>query len=168
MSRHHLRQHKPKLSEGYISRILSVGRAALKRVQRDGKVALVPYIPDNETKAQKLDKTAKGRPLTLEELARLFLCAEAPHLKLFMTIMATTLCRPDAAFDLGPNQVDSNGGIINLNPEGRRQTKKYRPKVPLTKSLRPHLKGCKTATFVAYRGKRVSEINTAWNTMVAT
>lgn len=171
---HHLRKCKRKngakngepLSEGYISRILSVARSALKYVQRYGRVALVPHIPDNESKSQKLGKEPKGRPLTLEEFAKLFLSAEAKHLKDFMTIMGNTLSRPDAAFDLAPVQVDWEHGTVNLNPPGRRQTKKYRPTVPLTKPLKPLLRKASAPKYVSYRGNGISEIDSAWRTMV--
>lgn len=155
-----------RLSEGYISRILSVARSALKYCQTNNKVALVPFIRDNETKAQKKKKQPKGRPLGLEELARLFLSTEAQHLKDFMTVMVNTLCRPDAAFDLAPKQVDWEYDTVNLNPEEREQTKKYRPIVPVTKALKPLLKKCSAPKIINYRGKGVAEIDTAWKKMV--
>lgn len=155
------------LSEGYISRILSVARSALKYSQKMGKIALVPHIPDNETKAQKRGKQPKGRPLSIEEFARLFLSAEGTHLKVFMTVLGNTLCRPDAAFDLAPDQVDWEYAVICLNPDGREQTKKYRPTVPITKALKPLLNKCSAPKIVNYRGRGIAEIDSAWRTMVA-
>jgi integrase len=83
-----------------------------------------------------------------------------------MTVMVNTLCRPDAAFDLAPGQVNWEYGTVNLNPEGREQTKKYRPIVPVTKALKPFLKKCSAPKIINYRGKGVAEIDTAWKKMV--
>lgn len=52
------------------------------------------------------------------------------------TIIAmNTLCRPEAALDLGPAQIDLANGLVKLNPDDRAQNDKYRPVVRLTENL---------------------------------
>jgi len=153
-------------SEGYISRILSVARAAVKRALRTGKISVAPFIPDNENRRQKLNKKPKGRPLELREMAILFLCADPAHLRVFMSLMINTLCRPDAALDLGPAQIDLDKGVIFLNPEDRAQTNKFRPAVPITTGVRPIVEGCPAEAFVNVDGHKIGEIKKAWRTMV--
>ena len=57
-------------------------------------------------------------------------------------ISLNTLARPDAVLDLGPAQVDIKRRLIKLNPDGRKQTKKYRPVVPISETLLPWLEQC--------------------------
>jgi hypothetical protein len=54
--------------------------------------------------------------------------------------MATaTWARPDAIYDLTSAPRNQAAGVLNVNPPGRRQTKKYRPKIPLARQMRPWL-----------------------------
>jgi hypothetical protein len=53
----------------------------------------------------------------------------------FLQISVATWCRPDAAHDVSTkrerDQWLSNAQVLQLNPRGRTQTKKYRPAVPV-------------------------------------
>lgn len=53
----------------------------------------------------------------------------------FLQVSVATWCRPDAAYDLSVaperDQWISTARVVQLNPRGRRQTKKYRPAVPV-------------------------------------
>ncbi len=53
----------------------------------------------------------------------------------FLQVSVATWCRPDAAHDVSTkperDQWLSNARVLQLNPRGRRQTKKYRPAVPV-------------------------------------
>lgn len=53
----------------------------------------------------------------------------------FLQVSVATWCRPDAAHDVstaaGRDQWISNARVLQLNPRGRRQTKKYRPALPV-------------------------------------
>lgn len=53
----------------------------------------------------------------------------------FLQISVATWCRPDAAHDVSTkperDQWIPNARVVQLNPRGRRQTKKYRPAVPV-------------------------------------
>lgn len=174
----HLRSSN--LSEGYISRILRVGRAALNGYRDNLLVTWVPKIKDNQTQADKDEADPKGRPLSLEELAKLVRYASEPHLLIFIAIMLNTICRPSAALELAGKQVDFERGRVQLNPEGRRQTKKWRPELPLTGSLRAVLLKTeaeqrkysrnpvkfKMGRYVLFGGKPIKSIKKAWRTMV--
>lgn len=53
----------------------------------------------------------------------------------FLQVSVATWCRPDAAHDLSTDpardQWLSSARVVQLNPKGRRQTKKHRPAVPV-------------------------------------
>ena len=74
--------------------------------------------------------------LSMKEM-RAFLtqAQEHPHVFVFSMIMLNTLPRPDAVFDLRRAQVDLQDRFIELNPKGRKKTKKYRPIEPITDTL---------------------------------
>ncbi len=176
----HAHLRKLGLSEGYISRILSVGRAALNWAWKRGMVRSVPFVADVQTSEDRRQAPPRGRPLTLEELGRLFDAATSAHLLMFLRIALNTLSRPGAILDLRRPQVDFDNRLVDLNPEGRRQTKKYRPIVPLTDSLLPFLRaapdlyekrrngrilGCwPLEHFVTCYGKPLASIKKAWCT----
>lgn len=139
----------------YVSRILSVGRAALQRAWKCQEIERAPFILDdadrsNEEKAYKLNDC---------QLAKLLDTAKQwPHLYSFCVIMLNTLSRPCAVLDLRPSQKDFDAMVINLNPEGRKQTKKHRPKVPLTETLRPFVSDKSCVRFVTWEGKPIRSI----------
>ncbi len=141
----------------YISRVLSVGRAALRRAWKRGELASVPFIGDVERDLEQ--EAERFRELNMDEVARLLKAAAAvPHLLRFCMISLNTLARPDAVLDLGPAQVDMRRRLIKLNPEGRKQTKKYRPVVPISETLLPWLEKCDGARYVLYHGRPVASI----------
>jgi integrase len=77
-------------------------------------------------------------------------------------IAANTLARPDAVRGLCPFQVDFNSRLIQLNPPGRRQTKKFRPTLPITETLLPWLRVWDGSPYVNYRGKPVRDIGNSF------
>jgi integrase len=149
-------------SEGYISRILSVGRAAISRAHRRGELVAAPFIIDVETDEDRRSKEPKGRPLSVEEIARLLDQADTPHVFMFCLIACCTLARPAAILDLTVFQYDREAGILHLNPPGRRQTKKYRPTVPVARILAPWLEAAEAEYFVNYHGRPLKSIKTAF------
>jgi integrase len=44
-----------------------------------------------------------------------------------LMILIGTACRPEAALELTGEQLDFEDRLIDLNPRGRAQTKKFRP-----------------------------------------
>ena len=61
----------------------------------------------------------------------------------FLQISVATWARPDAAHDVSTSsksgQWDSKRRLLNLNPRGRTQTRKYRPVVPIAHQMAPLL-----------------------------
>jgi site-specific recombinase XerC len=154
-------------STGYISRVLSIGRAAINRAHKRGELLAVPFIADVETAEDRRVKDPKGRPITLEELAALFDAAQQHHVFMFLLLACCTLSRPGAILDLTVFQRDREAGTIDLNPTGRRQTRKFRPTILEAKTLTPWLDQATTEHFVAWQGRRLKSIKTAWRRLRA-
>jgi len=136
------RSHGPKpLSSGYISKVLSSGRAALKLADKENTIVKAPFIPDVETAEDKRTKEPKGRPISVREAARLFdAAAEGPdHLWRFLVSLACTISRPDAILDLNASMCRRDEGYCNLLPPGRKQTKKRRGIIPICRTWDAHL-----------------------------
>lgn len=61
----------------------------------------------------------------------------------FLRVSVATWCRPDAAHDVDTDpargQWLSDARVLNLNPRGRVQTRKWRPVVPIARQFAPHL-----------------------------
>lgn len=114
-------------------------------------------------KAQSLKELAKSPTYraTVEQIAAMFrFCTDPPpppgrewtpkeramvistreNLLRYLRAAVATWARPDAILELkAEGQWHSAAGVLNLNPEGRRQTKKHRPVVPIAKQFRPWL-----------------------------
>lgn len=93
------------------------------------------------TPTRELNRTPEHRS-DIAELARMFRYATDERfpvkrggLHRFLIASVATLGRPDAVHDISTapdrGQWNSNARILNLNPKGRRQTKKYRAIVPV-------------------------------------
>lgn len=148
-----------------INRERMVLRAALRYAGKHHGLTAVPHVPAiAEDHPENAPVEPKGRPLTLEELARLIQAAKSPHMRRFVLILMGTMCRPAAARDMTARQLDFEHGLIDLNPKGRRQTKKYRPIVPMTDFLRRELKGAK-GYVLQYHGEPIASTKTAWRAM---
>ena len=149
-------------STAYVQRILGVGKAALQRAWRRGEVAAVPFIP-----GVKVDYGEPlGRPLKTAELANL-LKAAPDHLRLMLMILIGTACRPEAALELTGAQLDFDDRLIDLNPRGRPQTKKFRPVVKMPDALAIVLANAPSGRLVTFQGRPVKKINKAWRGMRA-
>ncbi len=150
------------LGEGYVSRILAIGRASLNRAEKRGMIAAAPFIPDVQDAEARRQTPPKGRLLIMEEMGRLLDAAEADHHLMFLLLAIDTMSRPDAIRELTAFQVDHEAGLIHLNPPGRRQTKKYRPIVPITRTIRPWLMSERNGHYATYRGKPIGSIYKGW------
>jgi integrase len=148
-------------SDGYVSRVLSVGRAALNRAWKRQEITSAPFIMDVEKGAP------RERRLSLEENAALLdAAATVPHLLTFSMIALNTMARPKAILDLSPFQVDLIHRLIDFNPAGRRQTKKYRPVVPITRALLPFVAGMHADRIVNWHGKPIDSVKKGFQTIV--
>jgi integrase len=77
----------------------------------------------------------RERHLTREQVDLLIASAATPHVRLYMEIAYATAARPSAILALRWAQVDFTACMIRLNQEGRIQTAKRRPTVPMTATL---------------------------------
>jgi integrase len=132
-----------KISLATVSRTLSTLRSGIRRAADNKLVARqdVPKIPEYRTKAIVRAAPPKGRVMTLEELARLIDQVDQLHLLVFLIVLINTACRPGAAIELETDQIELQQGLLHLNPAQRVQTKKFRPSLPITETLRPWLDG---------------------------
>jgi integrase len=106
------------------------------------------------------------RHLTRAEFEKWFEQVKAPHARLYVELGLATMARPTAILELTWNRVDFERGTVDLNPSGRRQTRKRRPVVPLNddalKALREAYKG-RQSEFVVERGaQQVKSIKKAF------
>ena len=140
---------------GTVSRELSVARAALNWAHRRQEIATVPHVLD----------PGKGPPrerrLSMDEMRALLDNADL-HVWHFAMLAGATLGRPEAILELTLFQCDQEHRLIALNPAGRKQTKKYRPVVPMTETARRVILQCPGPHLVQYRGRPVKSIKTGF------
>jgi hypothetical protein len=111
----------------------------------------------------------------VKELAAMFRYALEPNAKgkaradraallHFLRVSVATWARPDAAHDVSTDparkQWLSAARVLNLNPAGRAQTRKWRPTIPVARQFAPHLD--KANGF--YVG--IESVRTAFNAML--
>jgi len=77
-------------------------------------------------------------------------------------ILLNTWCRRQVAFDFHDGMVNRQLGVIDLNPEGRRQTKKRRPIIRLTRNLSGYMDQWGGGTPVRSHTAQHSEITEAF------
>lgn len=141
---------------------------------------LVPGFKSQPTKD--LNNTPQHRS-DVDELAAMFRYCAAPAgpwgekervrrirersaLHRFLILSVATWARPDAAYDFSTEakrqQWSSRARVINLNPRGRRQTKKRRATMPCPWQLALHLDAAGKGYFVGPKS-----IRSAWDSMAA-
>jgi len=144
-------------SDGYVRRVVGFGRTATNWAWKRGELKQVPFIelpPEGESYPHKA---------TRAQLVALLNAPMPAHVWTYCLIRLNTGCRGDAALDLQPFQVDWHDGMVRLNPTGRRQTKKHRPVVPLTRTLAAHLRAISGVTYYAgWNGEQTESIKTTW------
>jgi integrase len=142
-------------------------RAAIRGAMKRGELSTVPFIKYVETAEDQRDDEPFGRPLSMQEVAAIFNAAKTARTRLFLMILANTLCRPGAALELTRFQVDFEHGLVNLNRPGRKQTKKFRPIVPMTGALRPWLEAPGSDRYLAYGSQKVTTAKNLWRRLRA-
>ena len=130
--------------DGTIARELTVLSAAIKHQLRAKRIsaddAPMIILPQGSE--------AKDRWLTAAEADRLLdaarqasaPCDRLPRIYRFVVLALTTASRKTALLELRKDQIDMDRGMIRLNPQGRKQTKKKRPLVPVSSDLMPILR----------------------------
>ncbi|EQA97322.1 hypothetical protein L286_23645 [Sphingobium sp. HDIP04] len=108
----------------------------------------------------------------IKELARMFAYAtderfpvKRAALHRFLIASVATLARPDAVHDISTDpkrrQWNSNARVLNLNWAGRRQTKKFRPVVPVAWQAALHLDAA-SGFFVGAKS-----VKSSWESMAS-
>lgn len=120
-----------------VRRELDTLSATFGFARREGYIKEVPYIEKPPA------SPPRERWLTYEEFADL-LEASSDILKLYLQIAINTTSRPNAIYELKWFQVDMKHRLIHFNPEGRIQTKKYRPSVYINDPLYAALSAAKS------------------------
>lgn len=143
-------------SDGYIKRIMTVGKAALTRAYKEGEITSAPFVIPGE------DGPSAELVLTKAQSEALWSSAKLPHERAFLALAYCTLSRPEAILDLRGEFVDHQRWLFNTNPPGRVQTRKFRPVVPVCEFLRPWLTEARSGALVAWRGEPIGSFKTAW------
>jgi hypothetical protein len=122
-------------SMSYVSRNLGVAAAALAhaKVHLDlvyNEGAILNKWPHIKPKPKR-----KVFEPSDEELARLMAQKMPQNLRRWILCAMATVGRPTAVLELTPASRDRRYGLVNLNPEGRRQNKKFRPAVKEPKAM---------------------------------
>ncbi len=109
---------------------------------------------------------AQTKHLSHAQFERFLSAVIAPHARLYVLLGLYTMARPAAILDLVWGQVDFETGLIDLNPPGRRQTRKKRPTVPMNDDLRDELEVAfaarQTKWVIERGGKRVANVKKAF------
>lgn len=93
------------------------------------------------------------RNLTRAQFEKWFEQVRAPHARLYVELGLATMARPTAILELTWDRVDFERGTVDLNPRGRRQTRKRRPVVPLNDEALEALR----EAYIARQGHSVIE-----------
>ena len=147
------------LSDGYIRRVLAVGKAAVSRAQREGEIMNAPTI----SLALAPEGEPRERILTIEEMASLFNAATEPHQTGYLMMALGTAARPEAILQATTFLVNFEARLIRLNPPGRRQNKKRRPTLPLCDTLLSYLRCLPSGPIVQYRGRPLGGIKSTFD-----
>lgn len=147
----------------YVDRTLSTLVAACRDAVADHVLKDKPYIPKFANKNVLRSRPLKGRVLEIEEIASLFDAIEDLHVLVFMVLLVNTASRPGALLEVTTAQIDPRNRLLHLNAEGRVQTSKWRPTLPIPSTLDGWLAGLPAAgPLVRWRGAQVAEIDTAF------
>lgn len=136
-----------------ISRELSVLNAAINHAVRKKRLlgGDKPYIPlpgVSEPRDRWLTEAEADALLeaALERQNNQGNALHLPRVYLFVALALNTASRKTALLQMLWEQIDLAGGIIYLNPRGRRQTNKRRATVPISDELRPILERARRET----------------------
>ena len=148
-------------SSSTLRKIIAAGAAALHQAHKRQEIAAVLPIVKVE------ERNPRMRRLEVAEVAAFLDAIEADHLYLFVMLALNTLSRPGALLELRREQCSLVDRLIFLNPDGREQTKKFRPVVPITDTLLPLIKAAPPGPLVQWRGRPVRQLDRVWRETVA-
>jgi hypothetical protein len=114
-----------------------------------------PAIPGRFKVTNEPEPRPRDYVPTYEELASLLDFPGSETLRGYDIIALNTWARPEAILELSVrSQVDFDIGLVDLNPPGRKQTKKRRPAIKLTENLRGWLEFWGEDRSLAYDKKQ--------------
>jgi integrase len=154
-------------SVGYVSRICSVLRAAFNRAIDDEQISSAPLVPEIRDDAEMEAEDLRGRRLSIVETARLVDAISEMHMLDYTVAELNTAARPEAILEAMVEQIGWDHGLLELNPPGRVQTKKFRPIMRISQTWRPWLEPVESGPIVSYDGEPIRSIKTAMRSMVA-
>ena len=145
-------------SDAYIRRIFAIGKRALNWAVEEELLDRAPFVK------LPADGEARSRAMTMMEAAW-FLKATAedlPHVRLYVALAFGTAARPSSILELSTfRQLDFEAGVIDLNPPGRRQNKKFRPAIPMADFLVPFLESVPPGRVILFNDKPLKSIRSA-------
>ena len=145
-----------KHSDGTIKRVFATAFAAINLAAREGRIDVAPRkIPLD-------DSPDRDYVASIEELSRFWDAPKPEHIDRFFLLSLATAARPTAILELTRFQCDLETGLIDLNPVGRRQTKKRRPVVPICDIARGVIEATEGEHLVSFRGKPIQRPNKTW------
>ncbi len=149
-----------RLSASTVRRAVEQGNAALQWAKKEGLLSRFEPVPLPE----------KGQPRTyaptLADFVKLWDATDASRLRLFIALLVHTIGRPEALLELTSWQCDYDQGSISLNAEGRQQSKKRRPTIPMTDGIRPWLLAAPRGRLIQHKGKPVKSLIGIWRLTV--
>jgi integrase len=147
-------------SSSYIKKIVAAGAAALRDAHGRGELESIPALIEVK------EHRPSMRRLEVSEVAALLDAIRADHLYMFVMLALNTLSRPGALLELRREQCSLRDRLIFLNPDGREQTRKFRPVVPITDTLYPLIEAAGPGLLVQWRGKPVRQLSRVWRETV--
>ena len=150
------------------SRVLGAGRAAINRAWKRGEIDNPPFVQEIATAQDKQAAPPKGRTMEPAEVAKLFEASTHAPLHAFVVLLVATAARPSAVLELTLAQCDVKNRLIELNPQGRVQNKKYRPTLRMPESVVPllqNLQECYPPTMhvVGRSDSPIASVKTSWD-----
>ena len=131
------------------------------------ETALMTHAPKFVYKRARIAKELKIAPsrprhntLDLDDMAAVLDSLKHEHLFRFAILSLTTWARPEAVMDFDP-ALQRSGGLIDLNPPGRIETNKRRPRIPETRCLAGWLDHWGDGPLLVYNGERVANVKKA-------
>lgn len=145
-----------------VSRRLSTLRSAVSRAVEERLLPPehAPKIPEYRTKNHVRAAPPKGEVCSPELLARLYDAIVEPHLLVLWVLLLATASRDGALFDLKGEQIDWEHDLIDLNPKGRVQTKKYRPILPIIPAFQAWAELFPQGHVIQWRGQPLASAKT--------
>ena len=137
-------------SSSYQAKILRMGRVVLSWAFQNGDLDVIPPWP------KVTETSTPQRRLSVAELARLVGAIEAEPLRRFVVLACCTLSRPGAILELTRERCDLAERLIALNPDGRAQTKKRRPMVPMCETAAELIEACEPGLLVNRMGQPIT------------